>query len=144
MDNQQTISREQFSRRVVELYLRSGLDGLPKNDADQHILLKSVTLTLGKPGVFSELELNEKLKVWINQVIQMRKFDHSSLRRWLVDFGYLTRNKDGSRYEVAAGSRAQLFDPSIDQVDIPQVIQAAREEIARKKQEYLAKSGRAG
>jgi hypothetical protein len=74
----------------------------------------------------------------------MKKFDHSSLRRWLVDFGYLVRNKDGSRYEVAAGSRAQLFDPSIDQVDIAEVIRNAREEIARKKQEYLAKSGRAG
>lgn len=144
MDNQQTITREQFSRRVVELYLRSGLDGLPKSDADQHIMLKSVALTLGKPGVFSELELNEKLKYWINQISQMKKFDHSSLRRWLVDFGYLARNKDGSRYEVAAGSRAQLFDPSIDQVDIAEVIRNAREEIARKKMEYLQKSGRAG
>jgi len=138
------ITKEQFSRRVVELYLRSGLDGLPKNEADQHILLKSVALTLGKPGVFNELELNEKLKVWINQISGMKKFDHSSLRRWLVDYGYLTRNTDGSRYEVAAGSRAQLFDPSIEQVNIAELIRNAREEIARKKMEYLQKSGRSG
>jgi hypothetical protein len=64
------------------------------------------------------------------------------LRSGLVDYGYLVRNPDGSRYEVAAGSKPQLFDPEIEQVDVLQVIQVAREEFARRKREYFAKLGR--
>ena len=69
----------------------------------------------------------------------MKMMDHSTLRRWLVDSGYLTRSSDGSRYQAAPGSRAQLFDPSVDQVDMPQVLQSAREAIEQRKKAFLDK-----
>jgi hypothetical protein len=59
----------------------------------------------------------------------------------LVDTSYLIRSKDGANYQVAQPSPgAQLFEAAIDQLDIVQVIETARAEIARKKSEYLQKT----
>jgi hypothetical protein len=61
----------------------------------------------------------------------------------LVDAGYLIRNKDGSSYQVVPlAPRPQFFEESIEEIDIPEVLKTAREEIARRKQEYLAKQGK--
>ena len=121
------------------MILKSGLSGFPKDEVDQHILLKSIILVLGKAEIFTEREINERIQYWILAISGMKKMDHSTLRRWLVDSGYLTRNPDGSRYQAAPGSRAHLFDPAIDQVDIPQVLQAARDEIEQRKKAFLEK-----
>ena len=48
MNTTQSLSAEQFSKRLVNLCLRSGLGGMPKDETDQHILLKSAVL-LVKP-----------------------------------------------------------------------------------------------
>jgi len=141
MSESQPITSEYFMKRLVDLCLRSGLSGFPKNDVDQHILLKSAAVTLGQPGSFTEKELNEKLEFWVKHIGQIKNIDRITLRRGLVDTGYLTRNKDGSSYQVAQpGQRAVLFDGAIDHMDILEVLTTAREEMARKKREYLDKS----
>ena len=141
MGESQPITSEYFMKRLVDLCLRSGLSGFPKNDVDQHILLKSAAVTLGQPGCFTEKELNEKLEYWAKHIGQIKNIDRITLRRGLVDTGYLTRNKDGSSYQVAQpGQRAVLFDGAIDHMDILEVLTTAREEMARKKREYLDKS----
>ena len=138
MNNNQPLTRDIFIKRLTNLCLRSGLSGFPKDEIDQHILLKSAVLVIGKTDNASEQEINEKLKRWINEVAQIDKMDHGTVRRWLIDTGYLTRAKDGSSYQVSpAGS---MFDPSIDQLDVVAVIADAREEIARRKREYLDKA----
>lgn len=141
MNNNQPLTRDIFIKRLTNLCLRSGLSGFPKDELDQHILLKSAVLVIGKTDNAGEQEINEKLKRWINEVAQIDKMDHGTVRRWLIDTGYLTRAKDGSSYQVSpAGPYAQLFDPSIDQLDVVAVIADAREEIARRKREYLEKA----
>jgi hypothetical protein len=135
------ITKEYFSKRLVDLCLRSGLAGFPKDDVDQHILLKSAALIIGPSGAFTEREIDEKLKFWINNVSQIQKLDHATLRRRLIDTGYLTRNKDGSAYQVSESApRAELFESGIDQIDVVEVITNAREEIARRKREYMQKA----
>ncbi len=136
------LSKETFQNRLLTLCLRSGLSGFPKDELDQHILLKSAALTIGSAGVFSESEINEKLKFWIDQVSQIPKLDHGSLRRWLVDAGYLIRTADGLRYQLTdTTAQAGFFDAAVDQLDIPAVLNAGRAEIERRKQAYLAKNG---
>lgn len=142
MKDLHSITREHFIKRLGDLCLKSGLSGLPKNESDQQILLKSAVLMLDRSGKFSEPEINERLKAWVRDVSQIKELDHVSLRRQLVDTGYLKREPDGSRYWVAVpGPQPDLFDPTIDQLDIPQVIETLREEIARRKKEHLERSG---
>jgi hypothetical protein len=141
MDNLQKMSAEQFSKRLVNLCLRSGLAGMPKDDADQQILLKSAVLLLPVSGTLSEQAVNQKLQLWLTQVCVIKNFDRVTLRRCLVDAGYLTRSSDGTSYQVVqSGPYPERFDPSVDQIDILGILQAAREEQERRKQAFLEKS----
>lgn len=141
MNTQQQLTQEQFTKRLVSLCLRSGLAGMPKDEIDQHILLKSAVLLIKPSSLLGEKEITEKLQVWLTQVCVIKNFDRVTLRRWLVDTGYLTRSSNGTSYQVAQpGPRPDLFDASIDQVDILETIRAAQEEMQRRKQAYLDKS----
>ena len=78
------------------------------------------------------------LEAWIDEVSQIKNIDHITLRRRLVDTGYLTRSKDGAYYQVVrSGTRTVLFDPDVEGIDPVEVIIKAREEIARRKREYM-------
>ena len=115
MNENQPTSRDLFIKRLISLCLRSGLVDMPNRDADKHILLKSATLLLESTRLYTEPEINEKLKIWMTQVCPIKNFDHVSLRRILIDKGYLTRTSDGARYEIVeAGANDQKFDPSVD------------------------------
>ena len=143
MTDKNFISKDQFLKRIVDLCLRSGLSGFPKDDADQHILLKSAVLIIGQPGVLTEQEINEKLRLWC-QISQIKGIDHGTLRRRLVDTGYLARSKDGSAYQVRpAGAGKYAFEAAIDQIDFTGAIAAARDEIERRKRMFMEKSRRA-
>jgi len=108
---------------------------------DQHILLKSAILMIGQSGSFTEQEINEKLETWVRHISQNKGIDRVTLRRRLVDTGYLIRSKDGASYLIAPPeSQPRSFEPAIEQLDIPRVIESAREEIARRKREHMEKA----
>jgi len=139
--NNKPITKGYFVKRLADLCLKSGLAGFPRDETSLLILLKSVVVTFGTSDHFTEREVNEKLEAWVNDIGQGKNMDHVSVRRMLVDTGYLTRNGDGSSYQVAQpGPNPGLFDESIDQLDIHKEIESAREEIARRKREFLEKS----
>lgn len=139
--NNKPITQEYFIKRLADLCLKSGLAGFPKDETNLHILLKSAVITLGRSDQFTEKEVNAKLETWVKDISQMKGMDHVSMRRMLVDTGYLTRNGDGTSYRVSQPSpRPDLFDAAIDQLDIRKEIDAARAEIARRKQAFLQKS----
>jgi hypothetical protein len=140
MDDKHFISQERFLKRLGDLCLRSGLAGFPKDEADQHILLKSAVLVIGPAEGLSEAEINARLKQWC-AFTGAQGIDHGTLRRRLVDTGYLTRSSDGSAYSVRPdGAGAYEFEPGIDRVDVAQALASAREEIERRKQFFLAKN----
>jgi hypothetical protein len=143
MTTKQTITKAHFTRRLAELCLKSGLSDFPKDEIDRHILLKSAVLMIGPAGNLTEKEINARLENWVDEVSQIKNLDRTTLRRSLVDAGYLKRASDGSSYQIAQpGPRPDMFEADIDLLDIPQVIADAREETARRKREYLEKAGR--
>lgn len=141
MDKNQTLTRELFEQRLAALLLRSGLAGMPKDVNDQHILLKSAVLMLGPAGTLTEKEVTERLEGWVKVSGQGKTLDRVSTRRALIDAGYLTRSADGASYEIARpGPRPELFAAAVEDIDVPAVLEAAREEAARRKAEYLARA----
>ena len=135
------ITKEFFVKRVADLCLRSGLTGFPKEDIDQQILLKSMALVIGRGGTLSEKQINEKLQYWMLSISKIKKLDHSSLRRWLVDAGYLIRTKDGSSYQVVEhGPHDDWFAADVETIDLAEEMRLKRDEFERRKQEYLQKS----
>lgn len=141
MNNAQLMTKEQYTKRLVNLCLRSGLGGMPKDGTDQQILLKSAVMLIGNQALHTEKEINEKLQLWLLQVCQIKNFDHVTLRRWLVDSGYLIRSSNGTSYQASQPDPGQgLFEESVNQIDVLETIRSAREEMERRKQEYLGKS----
>lgn len=137
----QLITRDEFTKQIVKLLLRSGLTGFPKSARDQHVLLKSAMLHLGQTGEMSEKEVNKRLIDWVENIARIKAFDHVTLRRALVDAGYLTRSSDGATYKIPpSGPRAWQFEEAIDHIDVLEVLNAAREEMAQRKRAYLEKA----
>lgn len=134
----ESISSEEFNKRLVELCSRSGLSGLPRRSRDRHILLKSVALTLDRTREYSEREINRELRSWLTDVGKTLGLDHVELRRSLVDQEYLGRGKDGSRYWVAVSSRQQMvFDREVEDVNVPLLMKRGQETMREKKRQFL-------
>jgi hypothetical protein len=141
MKPDQTVTRDYFVKRVAELCLRSGMSSFPKDDLDRHILYKSAVLAFAADAVFAEREVTARLETWVRDVSQIKNIDGVTVRRYLIDAGYLTRSKDGTQYRVARpGPQPPFYDESIDSVDVLEVIESARAEIERRKQAYLKKT----
>lgn len=146
MSNEKTISRSYFEKRLIDLCVRSGMTEFPKKATDQHILLMSAALTLRGDEAYTEAEINEKLTAWLEDICPIAQLDFVTLRRALVDEGYLLRPADGSRYELAAEGPAQSrFEEGVGAVDVAAVIAAGREDIERRRRLYGGgASGRPG
>jgi hypothetical protein len=81
--------------------------------------------------------------VWC-QLTRIQGIDHGTLRRRLVDAGYLTRSKDGSAYQVLPNGAGKFkFETAIEQIDLARDVKDAREELERRKQFYMEKSRKA-
>ncbi|MCB0194610.1 MAG: DUF2087 domain-containing protein [Anaerolineae bacterium] len=136
-----TISVAEFKTRLETLCTKGGGRGLPRSGHDQQILFKSIVLTLDSQRAYTETDLNQALGQWLVQVGQTIEIDHVSLRRHLVDEGYISRDSAGGLYTVSTAASDQ-FDPGIDALDPATVIVEAQLERERKKQEYLNKQNR--
>ena len=63
------------------------------DETNLHILLKSAVLMVDQSGQLNEKEVNAQLAIWVKEIGQMMNADHVSLRRRLVDAGYLIRSE---------------------------------------------------
>ena len=133
-----TVTVHEFSKRLTDLCVKSGISGLPRKRRDRHILLKSVSLTLDKTVEYTEREINQKLKDWLGEIGTSLRLDHVELRRRMVDEEYLGRARDGSRYWVAVSSRNHIpFDPDVEATDVGRLVHQGRTEIESRKRSYL-------
>lgn len=136
------IRTAEFKNRLAVLCLRGGGQGFPRKHRDQHILFKSITLMLETKRDYSETEVNECLAKWLSQVGRSVEIDHVSLRRYLVDAGYLTRDTAGKGYRVDVEQTIGLFEADIEEVDPVVVVEEAYQDAEKRKREYLAKRER--
>ena len=131
------ITGDEFRARLSQLCLKGSLPHLPRKRRDRHILLKSVTLTLEAAREYTEGQINDELRFWLADIGRSAHFDHVSLRRGLVDEGYLARDRDGSRYWVAAPARGDPpFAPEVDDIDVYVSIGMGIKLMQQKKREY--------
>lgn len=132
------LTAEQFGKRLVQLCIGSGMSGLPRRYRDQQLLLKSVVLTLNRRLPYTEKQIDLALEDWLTDIAPSIYIDRTNLRRWLVDEGYLERERDGSHYWVGSAAEGdELFDDEIDELDVYQLIREGKAAIQQKKQEHL-------
>lgn len=113
------IESQEFMERVVELCLKSGSKGLPRKKRDRHIVLKSAAMTMDPHRGLDVEQVDAALKMWIGVVAQRLEIDHVTLRRELVDNGYLRRDPAGQFYGLYdAGPDKPEFSPDVGKLDV--------------------------
>ena len=137
------ISLEEFIERVLKLCADRGPRGFPRATRDREILMKSMTLDLDEQATYAERDVNEQLKRWKREIAPALDVDHVTLRRWLVDYGYLERTRDGKQYRVGFPAKTVAFDVQIYNLDLRATVAAYIAEQARKAAERKANRVRA-
>ncbi len=131
------ITADEFKRRLEALCLSPGGRGLPRKRRDWDILFKSITLALEPGRDYSEKEVNQVVEEWLAGIGQAIEIDYVTLRRHLVDTGYLIRDLAGRSYRVGLEAMADLFESATDTVDPVAVIEEARTRKEQRKRQYL-------
>lgn len=132
-----------FAKRLADLCLRSGMSGLPRDEASRHVLFTSMVATLPVETPLDQSVVDARLAHWI-ETSGIKELDHVTLRRYLVDAGYLCRRVDGTGYRVVADPPGRpRCEPGVVDLDLAAVLRARREEVARRKAEYLARGANA-
>ena len=117
------ITVSQFTTRFISLVLKG--NGLPRKQLDCHILLMSAVLGLEAGRKYSEKQLNDELGSWSTRFGDNVCLDHVSLRRLLVDDGYLTRDAAGTTYVLKTEGWPHTIDPAIRSLDLQGLIDEA-------------------
>ena len=142
MKNTGPITPEVFKKKLINLCLRSGMNQFPSDETNRNILCKSAVLGLDAARDYTDKEINQHLDWWLMQICPMETIDFITLRRLLVDAGYLTRNPSGSVYNICGSAPCPgCFDPVVDNIDVEEVLRTARVEIESRKRAYLEKPG---
>ena len=134
---QHLITSDDFKKRIVQLCLTARSVELPRRLRDRHILLKALSLRFDVDRFYNEIEVNRVIENWLSEVGQSLEIDHVTLRRTLIDEGYLRRDLNGLSYHLACFKDMQFtFDADIDTIDVKDVVRHAAEEIARRRERF--------
>lgn len=135
------ISVDYFEKRLIDLFVRSRQELLPKKFEDRHIMLKSIVLVYLEAGRdYTEREINAAIQGWQMTIGRDLRVDVFTLRRELIDRKYLTRDKRGMCYQVKEdGYGSSLFDYEVENVDVMGVIETGRAEAEARKRAFMAK-----
>jgi len=91
--------------RYAQLAVRQGisLGGLRSGNARDFAIVLAAAAQAFPPGqVFSEREVNDLLRRFLEEAGAMLATDHVELRRWLIDFRLLQRDGFGRAYSTGA------------------------------------------
>jgi len=122
------IGADEFRSRFAALCTGGIGPGLPRRRRDAQIFLRGVAACLQPGVVYDERSVGEALRKFTAAIGPRVDLDHVTLRRYLVDEGFLVRDPGGSSYEVHRSGRGRVvFEQGIDTVDPLQMLSDLRQ-----------------
>jgi len=95
MNTQFTVTEEE-RQKIWKAYFKDGIEGeletFPRKEKRKFIILQAIVQRFASGKTYSEMEVNEVLKSIYD--------DFATIRRYLIDYGFLERSKDGAAYWV--------------------------------------------
>ena len=95
VDERYAITQEEYDQ-VLETHFKQGLDGplhvFPKKEKKKIAILKHLAQKFAANHTYSEKE--------VNAILQLVYDDYVTLRRYLIDYGFMGRTIDGSEYWI--------------------------------------------
>jgi hypothetical protein len=115
--------------------LRNGpIEQLPKKQAEADILFALAAAALDSGRTYDEHGINDHLTAWLERFASPFGVDHVTVRRSMVDAGFLNRNASGGSYSPVAERIGQVLAPdarSVSPGDVLMDLDLARQ--ARKR-----------
>ena len=97
-----TITSEEFAERLLSLCLRGGAGReLPRKRRDRWILYRSIQSKLTEAHPLAEREVTARIQDWLLDAGRDFATDAVTLRRELVDEGFLERDAYGREYRAS-------------------------------------------
>ncbi len=132
----QIIEVKDFSTRLIKLCLSPGGSGMPRRRRDQLIIMQSIILTLNPKQTYSEKAINRGLENWLESIGKSLEVDHVTLRRYLVDEGFLLRDSAGRAYRIDRHAQQNYFAAGVEKLDPQLLIETEEERIRARRNEY--------
>lgn len=133
------VDMTEFRQRLEAVCGRGGAPGFPRKQRDRHILLRAALHCLPKSAPYAEPDVNDALEGWLARTGISANIDHVTLRRYLVDNGYLRRDRGGLEYTVDPAGHGEVeFEPGVAEVDAAEVLQTMEQRALEKKKARTA------
>ena len=127
MSEEKKITRKEFEDRLIALILSGGTPGLPRRLLDRRVLLTTICLELDRRRAYTQREIDERLAWWPHRMGGRFGLDHVTLRRALVDDGYLLRDRAGHEYRVCGNILQGACDPAVLELNPVECLEVERE-----------------
>lgn len=111
-----------------------GSFGCPRQPEQRAAFLGALAIHLLADDRYSEAGVNEAITGWLRSSGAATLLDHSTLRRYLVDAGYLRRDRAGLHYCVDREALGRDFEQPVLLLDAREIVRQARAERAARKQ----------
>lgn len=134
----ESITATEFIRQFPKLILSAR--ELPRKRRPFHILLVSAVAGLEPGHAYNEADVNAELQHWILEFGRSFGLDHGSLRRYLVDEGYLRRDPAGTCYEAQPAGGPFTFDAAISGLNLSELVAEARREREARKRGHVGRA----
>jgi hypothetical protein len=108
-----TVTADQYRSRLAALLGSGGLTtGFPRKRRDLMIILHAVASRFSPGEELSETDATGRIGGFLMLAAPGWKMDRATLRRALIDEGFLDRDADGTRYRLSDRHLRQVqFDP---------------------------------
>ncbi|MGB0386548.1 MAG: DUF2087 domain-containing protein [Ardenticatenaceae bacterium] len=136
------ISEQQFKTSIAKMFGRGHLAKFPKRHQDQLIFFGAAALHLAGEPTYTEKEINRTLMAWLTEMQADNVIDYVTLRRSLVDFRFVERDRVGREYTVAESDLATVFEKSIFTLDLHTIIEQAQAEREARRRKWEAAQAR--
>jgi hypothetical protein len=95
------IGKDEVLRLLSRLLAGGPIERLPKKRAEADVILALAAAGLEAGRTYSERDINDQLASWLESFASPVGLDHVTVRRELVDAGYLERDPSGRAYATS-------------------------------------------
>lgn len=96
MVDERYATTEEEKQKVLTTYFKNGVDGeldtFPSKEKRKLIVLQNIVKRFEPKRIYSEKEMNEVLRTIYS--------DFVTIRRYLIEYGFMDRSRDGSEYWI--------------------------------------------
>lgn len=112
------------------------LQRLPKKRQDAEVFLALSLVRLDPASFYEESEINVHLSAFLDIIAsQEGSSDHITLRRYLVDFGFLRRSTDGAVYLISSERIDEVLPRNARDIDPKALFREVEMERLRRRRE---------